>query len=79
MAEYLKLGYVPCDTIDDGLVETLDSAFGDFNIAQVARAAGALDDAAVFEKRAKNWRNLFDAKTRFLRGKLSQWRLVGTL
>ena len=71
VSEYIKLGYVPCDQVDDGLVETLDSAFGDFNIAQVARAAGALEDAAIFEERSRNWRNLFDAKTRFLRGKLS--------
>ena len=71
VAEYLKLGYVPCDLVDDGLVETLDSAFGDFNIAQVARAAGASDDAAIFERRSQNWRNLFDKKTGFLRGKNS--------
>ncbi len=69
--EYVKLGYVPCDRVDDGLVETLDSAFGDFNIAQVARTIGMPDDAAMFEKRSQNWRNLFDAKTGFLRGKLA--------
>ena len=75
VAEYLKLGYVPCDPVDDGLVETLDSAFGDFNISQVARAVGAADDAAMFLERSRCWRNLFDAKTGFLRGKLSngQW------
>jgi predicted alpha-1,2-mannosidase len=71
VAEYVKLGYVPCDRVDDGLVETLDSAFGDYNIAQVARAAGAVEDVATFEKRSQNWRNVFDAKTGFLRGKLS--------
>jgi predicted alpha-1,2-mannosidase len=71
LTEYLKLGYVPCDQVDDGLVETLDSAFGDFNIAQVARAAGHLDDAALFERRSGNWRTLFDPKTRFLRGRLA--------
>ena len=73
--EYIKLGYVPCDLVDDGLVETLDSAFGDFSIAQVARAVGTMDDVATFEKRSQNWRSLFDRKTGFLRGKLSngQW------
>ena len=71
VAEYLKLGYVPCDVVDDGVVETLDAAFGDFNIAQVARAAGHLDEAAVFLKRSQSWRALFDPQTRFLRGRLS--------
>lgn len=69
--QYLKLGYVPCDLVNDGLVETLDSAFGDFNIAQVARAAGHAADAAIFLKRSRNWRNVFDPQTRFLRGKLA--------
>ena len=79
VAEYLKLGYVPCDQVDDGLVETLDAAFGDFNIAQVARAAGHLEDAAIFEERSRNWRTQFDPKTRFLRGKLANgaWVLNG--
>jgi predicted alpha-1,2-mannosidase len=71
VAEYAKLGFIPCDVAGDGVAETLDSAYGDFCIAQVARAAGIEEDAAMFEKRSRNWRNIFDAKTRFLRGKLA--------
>ena len=71
VAEYEKLGFIPCDVAGDGVAETLDSAYGDFCIAQVARAAGMQDDAAMFEARSRNWRNIFDAKTRFLRGKLA--------
>ena len=68
---YMKLGYVPSDQVGDGAVETLDFSYGDFCIAQVARAAGKLEDAAMFEKRSRNWRNIFDPKTRFFRGKLA--------
>lgn len=71
VAEYAKLGYIPCDLVVGGLAETLDSTYGDFCIAQVARAAGKLDDAAMFEERSRNWRKVFDPKTRFLRGKLA--------
>jgi len=71
VTQYLKLGYVPCDVVDDGVVETLDSAFGDFNIAQVARAAGHSEDEAVFLMRSQSWHKLFDPETRFLRGRLS--------
>lgn len=71
LEEYLKLGYVPCDQVGGAVVETLDSAYGDFCIAQVARALGKHEDAEMFEKRSKNWRNLFDPKVKFLRGKLS--------
>ncbi len=71
VTEYAKLGYIPCDVAGDGVAETLDSAYGDFCIAQVARAVGIKDDAAMFEARSQNWRNIFDAETRFLRGKLA--------
>lgn len=71
VAEYERLGYVPCDLVGGAVAETLDSAFGDFCIAQVARAAGHPEDAAMFEARSRNWRNIFDPGTRFLRGKLA--------
>jgi predicted alpha-1,2-mannosidase len=76
VAEYEKLGYIPCDLVVGGLAETLDSAYGDFCIAQVARAAGFEDDAAMFEKRSQNWRKSFDPKTRFLRGRLANGEWV---
>jgi predicted alpha-1,2-mannosidase len=66
---YLKLGYVPSDLVGGGAAQTLDFAYGDFCIAQVARAAGMSEDAAMFEKRSKNWRTLFDPSTKFIRGK----------
>ena len=69
IAPYLELGYLPVEDVEQSVVETLDSAYGDFCIAQVARAAGKLDDAKVFEQRSQNWRNVFDAKTGFMRGK----------
>lgn len=68
---YLKTGYIPADLIHQATAETLDSAYGDFCIAQVARAAGHEADAAMFEKRSQNWRHVFDPKTRFMRGRKS--------
>ena len=73
---YMKLGYVPCDVVGDGVAETLDFAYGDFCIAQVARAIGNNEDADMFEKRSKNWRNIFDPQTNFFRGKLSNGSFV---
>jgi predicted alpha-1,2-mannosidase len=66
---YLKLNYVPANRIEQAAVETSDAAYGDFCIAQVAKALGRQEDYAMFMKRSENWRNLFDAKTGFLRGK----------
>jgi predicted alpha-1,2-mannosidase len=69
--EYAKLGYIPYEAVAGAVAETLDSAYGDFCIAQVARAAGLPDEAALFERRSRNWRNIFDAQTKFLRGKMA--------
>jgi len=71
VAEYLKLGYIPMGAVAGAAAETLDSAYGDFCIAQVARAAGKPDEAAAFEQRSRNWRNIYDPATRFLRGKMT--------
>ena len=68
---YLQLGYVPSDRVDQAAVETLDAAYGDFCIAQVARAAGNVADAEMFEARSRNWRKVFDSKSRFMRGRKS--------
>jgi len=69
--DYLKLGYVPADRVEQSVAETADAAYGDFCIAQVARALGREDDAAMFLKRSANWRIVFDGGTGFLRGKLA--------
>ena len=67
--EYLRLGYCSVDHVDQSAAETVDAAYGDFCIAQVAKALGHNDDAAMFLKRSQNWRNLFDPTSGFLRGK----------
>lgn len=68
---YLRLGYIPNDKLSQATVETLDSAYGDFCIAQVAKALGNVKDADFFLRRSENWRNVFDPQTRFMRGKNS--------
>jgi predicted alpha-1,2-mannosidase len=69
--DYLRLGYVPADHFGGAVAQSLEFAYGDFCISQVARAAGAMDDAVMFEKRSANWRNLFDTERKFMRGKLT--------
>jgi predicted alpha-1,2-mannosidase len=69
--DYLSLGFVSADHVTQSVAETVDAAYGDFCIAQVAKALGHDGDATMFMERSRNWRNLFDAKTGFLRGKQS--------
>jgi predicted alpha-1,2-mannosidase len=67
--EYLRYGYAPAGLVDQSAAETVDAAYGDFCIAQVAKALGHDADYEMFMQRSDNWRHLFNPQTGFLRGK----------
>ncbi|MGN6728725.1 MAG: GH92 family glycosyl hydrolase [Rhodanobacteraceae bacterium] len=71
LRDYMRLGYVPEDHEPESVSKTLEYAFDDWTIAQMARAMGKADIAAQFGKRAGNWRNVFDPSVGFARPKLS--------
>ncbi len=70
--DYLDLGYVAF-AYDGGVREkasasiTLERAYDDWCLAQMAWALGKTDDAELFMKRSQNYRNLFDASVGFIR------------
>jgi predicted alpha-1,2-mannosidase len=66
---YLKLQYVPADRVAQSAAETVDAAYGDFCIAQVAKELGRQEDYTTFMKRSENWGHVFDAQVKFFRGK----------
>ena len=71
-SDYLRLGYVAFD-YDGGVREkasasiTLERAYDDWCLAQMAQALGKTDDYQLFMKRSRNYRNLFDASVGFIR------------
>ncbi len=67
---YNTLGYVPYNVgINENVARTLEYAYDDWCIAQVAAKLGRTEDAAMLEKAAQNYRNLFDAETKLMRGR----------
>ena len=68
-ASYLKYGYVPRDEMGESVNLTLDAAYGDFCIAAVARVLGRDDIVSEYLVRSKNYKNLFDKESGFMRGK----------
>lgn len=58
--EYIDLGYVPLEAGGSSVSWTLESAYNDFSLASLAAALGKPDDAAMFSKRAGNYRNTYD-------------------
>ena len=67
---YDSLGYVPTPNVGEGVSKTLEYAYDDFCAAQIARHVGDRKAEASFTKAAQNYRNVFDAKTGFMRGRL---------
>ena len=69
LTEYLKYNFCPAGQVDQSVAETVDAAYGDFCIAQVAKALGHHADSEIFLTRSNNWKHLFDPQTGFFRGK----------
>lgn len=69
IAQYRELGYVPIDEEGEAASKTLEYAFDDWTIAQVAEAMGRKDVAADFSRRAANWKHAFDPATGFMRAR----------
>ena len=69
---YLQYGYIPVDVplkgwYTESAAGTLEYAYDDWCLAEMALELGKTDDAKLFAKRAANYRNLFDAGTGFMR------------
>ncbi|MBR1389141.1 MAG: GH92 family glycosyl hydrolase [Prevotella sp.] len=76
LPSYLKYGYIP---LEDGVKEafhqdeqtsrTLEYAFDDFAVAQLAKALGKTDDYQALMHRSENWRNVINPKTGYCDGR----------
>ena len=74
--EYTTLGYVPFDKEKESVSKTLEYAYDDWCIAQVAKLLGHEEDYEFFIGRSQNYRNLIDPETKYMRGRDSEgnWR-----
>lgn len=73
---YNQYGYVPCDKEITSVSKTLEYCYADWCIAQMARMLGHDDDYKEYLTRASRYKNLFDTRVNFMRGRLSDgsWR-----
>lgn len=66
---YIQYGYLPQDIMGHSVTYTLEYAYDDWCIAQVAKKLNKIDDYNRFMQRADAYMKLFDANTGFIRGK----------
>jgi predicted alpha-1,2-mannosidase len=68
---YMNVGYVPEDKNSSSVSKTLEYAYDDWAIAQAARTLRQNAAQMEFTKRSKNWKNVYDSSTGFMRPKMS--------
>ena len=76
VGQYRRLGYCPADEVPESVSRTLEYAYDDWAVAAIADAAGAREDAAKLRARSRNWRNLYDRASGFMRPRLADGRWV---
>jgi predicted alpha-1,2-mannosidase len=76
MKAFQKYGYVPYNVENNSVSITVEYAYDDWCVAQVAKKLGKMADYKYFMKQAGNFANLYNPATGFLQGKNTQgeWR-----
>lgn len=72
---YKKLGYVPVDKTAESVSNTLEGAYNDFCVAQVAKAVGDTANYHLLMDRSQYYHNVYNPQTGMMAPKLSngQW------
>jgi len=68
---YMDMGYVPVDKNGVGSSNTLEYAYDDWCIAQLAKKLGRMEIYTTFLKRSENYKNVFDASKGFMNARMS--------
>jgi predicted alpha-1,2-mannosidase len=68
---YRKFGFVPQDMEHESVSKTLEYAYDDWCISQMAKDLGKTVDFAEFSRRAQYYKNVFDPSTGLMRAKMN--------
>lgn len=66
---YKKNGFISIDDEHESVSKTVEYAYDDWCIAQMAQILNIKEDYDYFMKRSQNWKNIFDWETKFMRPK----------
>lgn len=76
LKNYKKYGYVPADLEMESVARTLEYAYDDWSLAQMAKMLNKQDDYRFFLKRATSYQNVFSNESQLMRGRFANgdWR-----
>lgn len=67
--EFREAGYIPSDVEAESVSKTLEYAYDDWTIAEMANRMGRPEVAGVYYQRAQHYKNVFDPTTGFMRAR----------
>lgn len=66
-----ELGYIPADRVTESVPKTLEFAYDDWCIAQMAKELEKENDYRLFMNRAENYKKVWDEETSFMRPRMA--------
>tara|TARA_R110000823_G_scaffold159218_1_gene290248 strand:+ start:105481 stop:108288 length:2808 start_codon:yes stop_codon:yes gene_type:complete len=69
LKSYKEFGFIPVEEESESVSKTLEYAYDDWTIAQMAKAMGNMEDYQIYSERAQYYKNVFDPETKFMRGR----------
>ncbi|WP_034061112.1 GH92 family glycosyl hydrolase [Lacinutrix jangbogonensis] len=69
LKSYKKFGFIPVEEESESVSKTLEYAYDDWTLAQMAKVMNKKDIYKDYTERAQNYKNVFDPETQFMRGR----------
>ena len=66
---YKKVGFIPVESEHESVSKTLEYAYDDWTIAQMAKSLGKKEDYKTYIERGQYYKNVYDPETQFMRGR----------
>lgn len=66
---YKKYGFIPVEKESESVSKTLEYAYDDWTIAQMAKSLGKDEDYKTFVERGQYYKNMYDPESMFMRGR----------
>jgi predicted alpha-1,2-mannosidase len=69
LKSYKEFGFIPVEEESESVSKTLEYAYDDWTVAQMAKAMGNMEDYQIYSERAQYYKNVFDPETKYMRGR----------
>lgn len=66
---YKSFGFIPVEKESESVSKTLEYAYDDWTIAQMAKAMGKEEDYETYTERGQYYKNIYDPSSQFMRGR----------